>query len=151
MHICVGNQNLIIIGSDNVLSPGRRQAIIWTNAGMLFIGSLRTNFSEILIKIQTFSFIKCIWKCRLLNGIHFVPGKMSLRWSVWRWSINSGISRSPLLSKATTTIIATATGIITIEGNHRNNININNNNPSIVVSLSMLLLFYHHFCYWYYC
>ena len=25
---------LTIIGSDNGLSPGRRQAIIWTNAGM---------------------------------------------------------------------------------------------------------------------
>ena len=35
-HICVGN--LTIIGSDNGLSPGRRQAIIWTNAGILLIG-----------------------------------------------------------------------------------------------------------------
>ena len=32
-HICVGN--LAIIGSDNGLSPSRRQAIIWTNAGIL--------------------------------------------------------------------------------------------------------------------
>ena len=31
-HICVGN--LTIIGPDNGLSPGRRQAIIWTNAGI---------------------------------------------------------------------------------------------------------------------
>ena len=30
-HICVSK--LTIIGSDNGLSPGRRQAIIWTNAG----------------------------------------------------------------------------------------------------------------------
>ena len=30
---CVGI--LTIIGSDNGLSPGRRQAIIWTNAGLL--------------------------------------------------------------------------------------------------------------------
>ena len=29
-HICVGK--LTIIGSDNGLAPGRRQAIIWTNA-----------------------------------------------------------------------------------------------------------------------
>ena len=50
MHICVGN--LIIIGSDNGLSPGRRQAIIWTNAGILLIGPLGTNFSEILIGIS---------------------------------------------------------------------------------------------------
>ena len=55
-HICVGN--LTIIGSDNGLSPGRRQAIIWTNAGILLIGPLRTNFSEIVIGIQTFSFKK---------------------------------------------------------------------------------------------
>ena len=56
MHICVGN--LTIIGSDNGLSPGRRQAIIWTNAGILLIGPLATNFSEILIGIQTFSIKK---------------------------------------------------------------------------------------------
>ena len=53
-HICVGK--LTIIGSDNGLSPGRRQAIIWTNAGILLIGPLGTNFSENLIRIQTFSF-----------------------------------------------------------------------------------------------
>ena len=46
-HICVGK--LIIIGSDNGLSPGRRQAIIWTNAGIWLMGPLGTNFSEILI------------------------------------------------------------------------------------------------------
>ena len=50
-HICVCN--LTIIGSDNGLSPGRRQAIIWTNAGILLIRPLRTNFSEILIEILT--------------------------------------------------------------------------------------------------
>ena len=32
------------------------QAIIWTNAGILLIGPLRTNFSEVLIEIYTFSF-----------------------------------------------------------------------------------------------
>ena len=55
-HICVGK--LTIIGSDNGLSPERRQAIIWTNAGILFIGPLRTTFSEILIEVLTFSFKK---------------------------------------------------------------------------------------------
>ena len=53
-HICVGK--LTTIGSDNGLSPGRRLAIIWTIAGILLIGPLGTNFSEILIGIQTFSF-----------------------------------------------------------------------------------------------
>ena len=56
IYICVGN--LTIIGSDNGLSPGRRQAIIWTNAGILLIGFFGTNFSEILIKIYTFSLKK---------------------------------------------------------------------------------------------
>ena len=48
---------LTIIGSDNGLSP-RCQAIIWTNAGILLIGPLGTNFNEILIEIHTFSFKK---------------------------------------------------------------------------------------------
>ena len=55
-HICVGN--LTIIGSDNGLSPGRRLAITWTNVGILLIGPLGTNFSEMLIEIHTFSFKK---------------------------------------------------------------------------------------------
>ena len=50
--------SLTIIGSDNSLSPDRRQAIILTNAGLLLIGPLETNFSEILIEILTFSFKK---------------------------------------------------------------------------------------------
>ena len=55
-HICVSN--LIHIGSDNGLSPGRPQAIIWTNAEILLIGLLGTNFSEILIEICIFWFKK---------------------------------------------------------------------------------------------
>ena len=55
-HICVGK--LTIIGSDNGLSPGQRQAIIWTNAGILLIRTLGTNFSEILGEIDSFSFSK---------------------------------------------------------------------------------------------
>ena len=55
-HICVGK--LTIIALDNGLSPERRQAIIWTNAGILVIGPLGTNFSEIWIEIQTFSLKK---------------------------------------------------------------------------------------------
>ena len=81
-YICVNN--LIIIGSDNGLSPGRRQAIIWTNAGILFIGPIGTNFSEILIEILTFSFKKMrlkvssgIWRpfCRGLNVLTTNPGQ----------------------------------------------------------------------------
>ena len=73
-HICVGK--LTILGSDNGLSPGRRQAIIWTNAGILSIGPLGTNFSEILIKLHAFYARKCVWKCRLGNGGHLVSASM---------------------------------------------------------------------------
>ena len=57
IHICICVGNLTIIGSHNGLSPGRRQAIIWTNAGILLIGHLGTNFNENLIEI-IFSFKK---------------------------------------------------------------------------------------------
>ena len=50
--------SLTSIGSDNGLSPGRRQSIIKTNAGILLIRPLGTNFSEILMEIVIFSFKK---------------------------------------------------------------------------------------------
>ena len=53
-YICIGK--LTIIGSDNGLLPGRRQAITWTNAAIFLIRPLGTNFSEILIGNRTFSF-----------------------------------------------------------------------------------------------
>ena len=63
-HICVGK--LIIIGSDNGLSPGRRPAIIWTSAGILLIGLLGTNFSDffyrnsyIFVQENTFESVVC--------------------------------------------------------------------------------------------
>ena len=56
MHICV--RSLTVIGSDNGLSPGRHQTIIWTNAWISSTGPLGTNFNEILIQIHTFSFMK---------------------------------------------------------------------------------------------
>ena len=50
MHKCVGK--LTNIGSnDNGLSPGQRQAFIWSNVGKLLIGPLGTNLSKILIRI----------------------------------------------------------------------------------------------------
>ena len=61
-HICVGK--LIIIGSDNGLSPGRRQAIIWTNAGIWLMGPLGTFIH--------FHSRKCTCKCRLRNVVYFV-------------------------------------------------------------------------------
>ena len=84
-HICIGN--LTIIGSDNGLSPERRQAIIWTNAGILLIGPLGTNFSGISIGIQTFSFKK----------MHF---KMSsAKWRPFCLGLNVLSGRKPIYSR----------------------------------------------------
>ena len=52
-HIYIGN--VTIVGFDNGLLPDQCLAITRTNAGTLLIGPLRTNFSEILIKIHIFS------------------------------------------------------------------------------------------------
>ena len=48
--------NLVSIGSDNGLSPIRRKAIIYTSSELLSIGPFGINLSEILIKIQNFTF-----------------------------------------------------------------------------------------------
>ena len=50
--------NWISIGSDNGLLSVRHQAITWASADLLSIRPLETNFSEIWIKVQDFSFIK---------------------------------------------------------------------------------------------
>ena len=63
-YICISD--LTIIGSDNGLALSKRQAIIWTNDGILLTGHLGTNFSEILTEIHTFSFKKMHLK--LLSG-----------------------------------------------------------------------------------
>ena len=42
--------------------PLRHQAITWTNAGLLSIGTLWINFSDIWIEVQDFSFIEYIWR-----------------------------------------------------------------------------------------
>ena len=53
MQKCVNKLTIII--SDNGLLPGQRQAITWTNAGILVIGPSGTDFNEIFIKIYEFS------------------------------------------------------------------------------------------------
>ena len=55
----------------------RRQAIIWTNAGILLIEPLGTNFSEILIRIQAFSFKKMHLKMS------------SAKWRLFRLGLNA--------------------------------------------------------------
>ena len=71
-HICVSK--LTINGSDNGLPPDRRQAIIWTNAGILLIRTLGRNFSEILGEIHSFSFKKMHSKMSSAKGRLFDLG-----------------------------------------------------------------------------
>ena len=88
-HICISK--LIIIGSNNGLSPGWGQAIIWTSAGLLSIGPLGTNFSYILIKLQNFSVMKMHLKMLSAKCRPFCLGLIVLRpddikWCHWTWS-----------------------------------------------------------------
>ena len=93
-HICIGN--LTIVGSDNGLSPGRHQAIMWTSAGILLIGPLKTNFNEILIEILTFSLKKMRLKISSAKwrpfrlGLNVLIDALSLQH--W-WHISCPISR----------------------------------------------------------
>ena len=86
-HICVSD--LTSIGSDNGLSPGRRQAIIRTNAGILLIGPLGRNFNEILIEIHTFSFKKMHLKMSSAKWRPFCLGLIGVRtkWPSFRGCI----------------------------------------------------------------
>ena len=76
-HIWVNKLN--IIGSDNSLAPGRRQAIIWTNVNIFLIGPLGTksNFSETIIDYHTFYSRECFSKYRLEDGGHFVSASIN--------------------------------------------------------------------------
>ena len=80
-HICVSKSTSI--GSDNGLSSGRHQAIIWTSAGILLIRPLGTNFSEILIGVQTFSFKKMELNMSSPKWRPFCLGLNELRNQCW--------------------------------------------------------------------
>ena len=91
-HICVSK--LTIIASDNALSPGRRQAIIWNNAGILSIGLLQTKFSEILIEILIFSFRKMCLKVSSAKWRPFRLGLNVLTGIIMNLMNNSNLQRN---------------------------------------------------------
>ena len=72
---------MVIIDSCNGLSPVQRQAITWTNAGLLSIGFTITNFFEICIDIQE----NCIWKYPLENTDCFCSG-LVLKQTSWHYN-----------------------------------------------------------------
>ena len=79
-HICI--RKLTIIGSSNCLSPSGHKTIIWTNAGILLIGPLGTNFNEILIEIYTFSFKKMHLK---ISSVKWRPFCLGLNVLMHNW------------------------------------------------------------------
>ena len=73
LTICVGH--LTIIGSDDDLSPGRRQAIMWTNYGILSRNKLQWNFNRnanISFKKMEFKMSSAKWRpfCLGLNVVN---------------------------------------------------------------------------------
>ena len=79
----ISDSKLTIIGSDNGLSPGRRQAIIWTNIEIILTGPLGTNFSKLLIDISSFSFKKMHLKMLSWKWRQFCLGLNVL--TVYKW------------------------------------------------------------------
>ena len=71
---CIEVLPRVSIGSGNGLPPVQCQAITWTNTDSWSIGPLGTNFSEIWIKIQDFSFMKMHFKMLSVKRRPFCPG-----------------------------------------------------------------------------
>ena len=100
-HLCV--TKLTVIGPDNGLSPGRRHAIIWTNAWILLIGPLGTNFNEVFIIIHTFSFKKIQLKMSSGKWRPFCLGLNVLNKFIWNVinhpcpKFNDGWAKPPLM------------------------------------------------------
>ena len=70
-HLCVSK--LSILGSDNGLSPRRRQDFLnqyWDIVNLTLGNKLQWNLNRNLIYFHS---RKCIWKCRLENGDHLSP------------------------------------------------------------------------------
>ena len=86
---------LATTGSDNGLLPGRHQASIWTNVGILLIGPPRTNVGEILTEIYILSLKKCIWKSRQEIGvILYRPLCVNLETQSLIWNVIWSVTRS---------------------------------------------------------
>ena len=84
-HIWVGK--LTSIGSNNGSSPGQRQAIIWTNAGILLIEPVGTNFSELFIEIKAFSLTKLHLKMSFAKVAAILSWPQCVNGNVLYWDV----------------------------------------------------------------
>ena len=100
MYICASK--LTITGTDNGKSLGQCQAIIWPNAGILLIRNLRTDISESLSEIHTFSFTQMSLNVCEMAATLFQPQCVTLRnfcqVSNMKWGV---LTKQICLSKAT--------------------------------------------------
>ena len=97
-----GLHTFILIGCLKLIeAEWRIYASIGSDNGILLVGPLGTNFSELLIEIHTFSFTKCIWKCRLRNSDHFVSASILL-WILLHGSKRSISTKAPFLNFSVT-------------------------------------------------
>ena len=81
-HICVSK--LTIIGSDNGLSPGRRQAIIWTNAGILLLSTAKWRPSCLGLNVLNISehvIIKNLQSCWASLRVCFLVCPYAFQWT----------------------------------------------------------------------
>ena len=93
-NICLSSLTIIVL--DNDLSPGRRQAIIWTSARILLIEPLEKKFIEILIEIITFSFSNMHLKLSSDKWQPFCLGLNVLTY--WGWDKMDAISQTTFSS-----------------------------------------------------
>ena len=82
------NLSQAIIGSDNGLSPGRHQAINWTNAGRLLTGSV--DFSELFIEIHIFFIRETVFENVVWEMAAILPRPQCVKY----W-IHCNMSESP--------------------------------------------------------
>ena len=82
----------VSIDSDNGLSPGRCQPIIWTNTDILSIRTQGTYFNEILFEIQIFSFKKMHLNMSSAKWRPFFPGENKLMIRKYSLKMSNGSS-----------------------------------------------------------
>ena len=93
--------NLTIIASDNGLSPVRCQAINCSNAGLLLIGLMGTNFSEIFINMKQISHKKLSLKISSEIAGNFVSVSMCWTERDFDTGIHQGCYLIPVLFQYT--------------------------------------------------
>ena len=81
MHIC--SSKLTNVGSDSGLSPGRRQAMIWTNIGILLIrNKLQWNpFKKMQLKMSSGNWRSFCLGLHVLNASRVTLSMILQRWA----------------------------------------------------------------------